>query len=79
MHDLDEELDEVLQFQAHVGQRRHGHFDHDSHGMTGPMTKVKKQQSTSNDIKRLDGENGVYEGLTIRLKRMPVTGEILRA
>jgi hypothetical protein len=35
MYRSDKELDEVLAFQVLVGQRRHGHFDHDAHGMTG--------------------------------------------
>ena len=35
MYRSDNELDEVLAFQSFVGQRRHGHFDHDAHGVTG--------------------------------------------
>lgn len=49
MYHIGEELDSVLTFQALVGQRRHGHFDHDSHGMTGTSSGRPRPSSTVDD------------------------------
>jgi hypothetical protein len=72
MYHLDEELDAVLAFQALVGQRRHGHFDHDAHGVTGtgatPARKsfVAKSSTTSGKA-----------AVSIKIKRDKKTGAIL--
>lgn len=75
MYDFDEELDAVLTFQTQVGQRRHGHYDHDSHRGTGPMTSFKPKKSKS--VVTTPSQHASSPG-PIKLKRLD-TGEILRA
>ena len=65
-------LARVLILQDRVGVRQSGHFDHDSHAMTGPAEVLASGRM------RVDapGQKPV-ESLKFRFVRDPETGEIL--
>lgn len=71
MHRSKGELGEVLTLQVAVGQRVYGHFDHDAHGMTGPMAKPKNKPGVQNsqEMRQLGAE--------VSVRRNPRTGELL--
>lgn len=76
MYHLGEELDSVLAFQAFVGQRRHGHFDHDSHGVTG-TSPLRPQKPTI--ISKCDsGEPSGSVRVRVKIKIDEKTGAYLR-
>ena len=77
MYHLDDEMRSVLAFQALMGQRRHGHFDHDAHGMTGPAagTAPLRKSSTKPSVAQ---EPGAVATVILKFKRDESTGELLR-
>ncbi len=78
MYHRDEELESVLAFQALVGQRRRGHFDHDSHAVTGP-TEVRSKKRA---LAKKPAAGTVLKAkpkLVIKLKRDPLSGVMLEA
>jgi hypothetical protein len=65
-------LARVLVLQDRVGVRQSGHFDHDSHAMTGPAEAVVASRA------RPTLPKGKRPGqLSFRFVRDPETGEIL--
>jgi hypothetical protein len=76
MYRLEEELDAVLALQSLVGQRRHGHFDHDSHGVTGTSGNGTKK-SVETMVQPASCQETVRA--VIKLKRDEKTGAFLRA
>jgi hypothetical protein len=65
-------LARVLVLQDRVGVRQSGHFDHDSHAMTGPAEAPSRHHSRKVEpAKKRPGQ------LTFRFVRDPETGEIL--
>lgn len=76
MYHIGEELDSVLAFQAFVGQRRHGHFDHDSHGVTG-TSPLRQQKQTIISKRDVDAPSGSVR-VRVKIKIDEETGAYLR-
>lgn len=72
------ELAAVLAFQTQVGQRRYGHYDHDSHGVVGPMKSARSLRTPQDGSQNFAAESSSYTGIRIKLVRVPETGEIIR-
>ncbi|WP_143098486.1 hypothetical protein [Variovorax sp. OK605] len=77
MYNIEGELDAVLGFQTQVGSRRHGHYDHDAHGMTGPMGRVQVRRKKADNTAPVQSSSGC--SVIVHLTRHPDTGEVIRA
>jgi hypothetical protein len=76
MYIVNDELDAVLSFQAQVGLRRHGHYDHDAHGVTGPMGRSPVNRARVGE-RATNTTNS--PAVAIALTRHPETGELVGA
>jgi hypothetical protein len=73
MYHLDE-LDSVLAFQALVGERRHGQFDHDAHRATGTSGARSKKTFVAKRATCAPSDVTAF----IKTKRDERTGAIIR-
>ncbi len=68
-----DELDSVLAFQALVGERRHGQFDHDAHRATGTSGARAKKTLVTKRAACPPGDVSAF----IKTKRDERTGAII--
>lgn len=71
------ELKAAIAITQAVGQRRHGHFDHDAHAATGPFPAETSAPKSAKRPLKAKGVKSVVKARTPRQVRDPVTGQAI--